>query len=185
LSDLGHDVRARDPAYGLAQIEFLQLWWRGVYEEAQTVPEPSRLEPLTRQMAAAGRYLVPAARRDRLLAARAETTRRITALWEEFDVLMTPGTATTAIDARGGFGKAMPRAIDMSSRFSPFTPAFNITGQPAVSIPAGFGRDGLPLSVQLVGRVGAEDVLYSLAGEIEAADPWAARRPPPAGHEAP
>ena len=43
---------------------------------------------------------------------------------------------------------------------------------------AGFGADGLPLSVQLVGRMGAEDTLYSLAGQIEAARPWADQRPP-------
>jgi amidase len=55
---------------------------------------------------------------------------------------------------------------------------FNLTGQPAISIPAGFGSDGLPLSVQLVGRPGAEDVLYSLAAQLEQAAPWADRRPP-------
>ena len=44
-------------------------------------------------------------------------------------------------------------------------------------MPAGFDGDGLPLSVQLVGRLGAEDVLYSLAGQIEAAAPWVAQRP--------
>ena len=99
------------------------------------------------------------------------------ALWDEFDVLVTPGTATTAIGARGGFGKPAPLAINIAGRFTPFTPLFNLTGQPAVSVPAGFGADGLPLSVQLVGRIGAEDVLYSLAGQIEAAAPWAAHRP--------
>ncbi len=60
----------------------------------------------------------------------------------------------------------------------PFTPVFNLTGQPAVSVPAGFGGDGLPLSVQLVGRPGEEATLYSLAGQIEAAAPWSHRRPP-------
>ena len=177
LTDLGHQVSPRDPAYGLAQLDFVQMWWRGVYEESLAVPDPTALEPLTRQMAAAGRRLVPAWRRDRLLAARESTTRRITALWDEFDVLLTPATATTAIDARGGFGRSMPVAIDIAARFTPFTPIFNLTGQPAVVIPAGLGRDGLPLSVQLVGHPGAEDTLYSLAAQIEAADPWAARRP--------
>ena len=59
----------------------------------------------------------------------------------------------------------------------PWTPLFNLTGQPAIAMPAGIGADGLPLSVQLVGRPGAEDVLYSLAGQIEAARPWAHHRP--------
>jgi amidase len=46
-----------------------------------------------------------------------------------------------------------------------------------VTVPAGIADDGLPLSVQLVGRHGAEDVLYALAGQIETARPWADRRP--------
>ena len=55
---------------------------------------------------------------------------------------------------------------------------FNLTGQPAIALPAGIGSDGLPLSVQLVGRRGAEALLYSLAGQLESARPWADRRPP-------
>jgi amidase len=90
---------------------------------------------------------------------------------------MTPGLATTAIAAEGAYGRAAPVAIDRAARFTPFTPIFNLTGQPAVALPAGFGSDGLPLSVQLVGRPGAEDMLYSLAGQLEDARPWADQRP--------
>ena len=178
LRDLGHEVVERDPDYGLVQLEFLQYWVRGVYEESLSVPDRSTLEPSTRQMAAAGRYLVPPARRRRLLAQRPRTIQRVTRLWDEVDVLMTPGLATTAIGAEGGFGRPAPVAIDKAGRFTPFTAPFNVTGQPAVTLPAGMGTDALPLSVQFVGRVGAEDVLYSLAGQIEAAAPWADRRPP-------
>jgi amidase len=177
LSALGHDVVAQDPAYRLAQIEFLQLWVRGIYEDTLTVPDRSMLEPSTRQMAAAGRYLVPPRRRAALLAARARTTARITALWDEFDVLMTPALAKTAIAAEGGYGRPAPVAVDIAGRFTPFTPIFNLTGQPALSVPAGVGADGLPLAVQLIGRLGAEETLYSLAGQIEEAAPWAQRRP--------
>jgi amidase len=177
LSALGHDVVPRDPSYGMVQLEFFQTWVRGVYEESLTVPDRTALEPSTRQMAALGRYLVPPRRREAILAARARTTARITALWEEFDVLLAPTLAKTAIAAEGGYGKPAPAAVDIAGRFAPFTPIFNVTGQPAISIPAGVGNDGLPLAVQLIGRVGAEDVLYSLAGQIEAAAPWAQRRP--------
>ncbi len=180
LAGLGHDVVDRDPVYKLAQLEFLQTWIRGAYEDSLHVPDRSALEPLTRQMAAAGRYLVPPKRRARLLAARATTSARIMALWDEIDVLVTPGTATTAIGARGAYDKPAPVAINVAGRFTPFTPLFNLTGQPAVSVPTGFSAEGLPLSVQLVGRLGAEDVLYSLAGQIEEAAPWVAHRPAPA-----
>ncbi len=178
LRELGHEVVERDPDYGLVQTEFLQYWLRGVYEESLSVPDRTTLERSTRQMAGAGRYLVPPVRRRRLLARRPKTIERITRLWNEVDVLMTPGLATTAIGAEGGFGRSAPIAIDKAGRFSPYTAQFNVTGQPAVTLPAGLGSDGLPLSVQLVGRLGAEDVLYSLAGQLEAAAPWADRRPP-------
>jgi amidase len=178
LGTLGHDVAERDPAYGLAQYEFVQTWMRGVYEESLNVPDRSQLERSTRQMAAGGRHLVPPWRRGRLLAGRARTTARILALWDEFDVLVTPTTAKTAIVAKGGYGRSAPMAIDVAGRFTPLTAIFNLTGQPAIALPAGIGDHGLPLSVQLVGRPGAEDLLYSLAGQIEAAASWADRRPP-------
>ena len=128
-------------------------------------------------MAAAGRRLVPPRRQAKLAAARARATDRIMSLWDEIDVLMTPGTATTALPAEGGFGKPAPLAINQAGRFTPFTPLYNMTGQPAMTIPAGIGGDGLPLSVQLVGRIGAEDVLYALAGQLERRAPWAQRIP--------
>ncbi len=177
LDTLGHDVSERDPNYGLAQLELVQMWLRGIYESSLTLPDPARLERSTRQMAAAGRYLVPPWRRRQLLANRSATSARIMALWDEFDVLVTPGLARTAIAAEGGWDRSAPVAINISGRFTPFTPLFNLTGQPAITVPAGMGSDGLPLSVQLVGRLGAEDVLYSLAGQIEAAVPWAQRHP--------
>ncbi|MEA2213564.1 MAG: amidase [Solirubrobacteraceae bacterium] len=177
LSDLGHAVEDRDPDYGLIQLEFVQTWLRGIHEEREKVPDPSRLERYSRQMAAAGRLLVPPRRRRRLLERRAATTARILKLWDDFDVLLTPGLATTPIAAEGGFGRSAPVAVNIAGRFTPFTAAFNLTGQPAVTIPAGLSVDGLPLSVQLVGRPGAEDTLYSLAAQIEQAAPWAQRRP--------
>jgi amidase len=177
LESLGHHVTERSPAYGMVQFDFLQMWLRGIYEEAAGIPNRSLLEPLTRQMAAGGERLVPERRRAALLAKRPRTTARILGLWAEHDVLLTPGLAKTAIAAEGGYGKVAPVAVDIAGRFTPYTPVFNLTGQPAISLPAGIGSDGLPLSVQLVGRPGAEDVLYSLAAQLEAAAPWADRRP--------
>jgi amidase len=177
LTELGHEVVERDPAYGLAGVVFLQAWVRGTYEVAREVPDQSRLERSSRQMAAAGRYLVHGRRRRQLLAQRDEVSARILELWQEVDVLLTPGLARTAIEAEGAHGRSALVAVDKASRFTPWTAAWNLTGQPAVTLPAGFGADGLPLSVQLVGRPGAEDLLYSLAGQIEAARPWAQHRP--------
>ncbi len=180
LEGLGHDVVQRDPSYGpTAALEFLQTWTRGIYEESLLVPDRSKLERSSRQMAGFGRLLVSARRREKLRGPlRAATTARILALWDQVDVLLTPGLARTAIAAEGGYGRAAPIAFDRSARFTPWTAMFNVTGQPAVTVPAGFGADRLPLSVQLVGRMGAEETLYALAAQIEAARPWVQHRPP-------
>jgi amidase len=179
LTELGHEVVERDPAYGMAALEFSQTWLRGIYEDSLKVPDRSLLERSTRQMAGAGRLLV-SERRARKLSGdkRAKSSARILALWDEVDVLLTPGLATTAIAAEGGYDRGALAAFNIAGRFTPWTALFNVTGQPAVSIPAGLGEDGLPLSVQLAGRLGAEAALYSLAGQLEAARPWIDRRPP-------
>jgi amidase len=177
LSELGHEVIERDPAYGLAGIEFTQMWMRGIYEESRHVPDHSQLERSSRQLIATGKRVVPDRRREKLLAGRATRTARVLELWQEVDVLLMPVLATTAIRAEGGYGSSAPLAINKASRFMPHCPLFNLTGQPSIALPAGFGADGLPLSVQLVGRPGAEDLLYSLAGQIEAARPWTQHRP--------
>jgi amidase len=177
LETLGHDVIERDPGYGLAGVEFTQMWLRGICEESRTVPDPTVLERSTRQLVATGRRLVPDRRRDRLFTIRASRTARVLELWREVDVLLMPVLASTAISAEGGYGRSALAAYDRSSRFMSFNPLFNLTGQPAIALPAGFGADGLPLSVQLIGRPGTEDLLYSLAGQIEAARPWQQHRP--------
>jgi amidase len=179
LSELGHDLVERDPPYGLTDsLTFTQTWLRAIYEDARGVPDPSLLERSTRQMAAAGRTLVSRRRRDKLLSQRPALTARILRLWDEVDVLLTPGLARTAIAAEGGFDRPAPVAFDRAARFTPWTPLFNVTGQPAIAIPAGLGADGMPLSIQLVGRPGDEALLYSLAAQVEQARPWADRRPP-------
>jgi len=182
LTELGHDVIERDPSYGMAGLQFTQTWLRRIYEDSLKVPDRSKLERSTRQMAATGRRLVSERRAGKLCGAkRAQTSARILALWDEVDVLLTPGLASTAIAAEGGYGRGALAAFNVAGRFTPWTAAFNITGQPAVTIPAGFGDDGVPLSVQLVGRLGAEDQLYALAGQIEVAQPWSEHRPPVGG----
>ena len=93
-----------EPAYGIAQLEFLQTWLRGIYEESTGVPDRRLLERLTRQMAAGGERLVPERRAAPAGEAPADD-RRILGLWAEHDVLLTPGLAKTAIAAEGGYGK--------------------------------------------------------------------------------
>jgi len=60
----------------------------------------------------------------------------------------------------------------------PFTPLINVTGQPAMSTPLAWNADGLPIGTHWVARFGDEATLFRLAGQLEAARPWAGRRPP-------
>jgi amidase len=106
-------------------------------------------------------------------------SRGIIALWESFDVLLTPGLAQRPVR----IGEIDACSDDpwedfrRSGRFTPYTAIFNVTGQPAISVPLFHGDDGLPLSVQLAGRPADEATLLSLAAQLETARPWADRRP--------
>jgi amidase len=103
----------------------------------------------------------------------------ITELWSRHDVVLTPALAKRPvrigeIDTQG---ENPAYEFKKSGQFTPYTALWNITGQPAMSVPLFHGDDGLPLAVQLVGPPAREDVLLSLAAQLEAARPWAERRP--------
>ncbi|MDQ3309826.1 MAG: amidase family protein, partial [Gemmatimonadota bacterium] len=65
--------------------------------------------------------------------------------------------------------------------FMPFTPIWNVTGQPAASLPLHWTAEGLPIGVQAIGRFGEDAVLLAFAGQLEQARPWASRCPPMLG----
>lgn len=103
--------------------------------------------------------------------------RRMAEWWTTYDVLVTPTVG--APPPRLGWFTEVPE--DEGQRivsFIPYTAQFNMTGQPAVSLPLHWSADGLPVGVQFVGAFGREDVLVRLAAQLEQAAPWADRRPP-------
>ena len=93
--------------------------------------------------------------------------------WNEFDLLVTPTTAAPPTV----LGEYLSKYE--SGRGSAFTRPFNVTGNPAMSLPLGWPADGLPRGVQLIAAYGREDVLIRVASQLEAAAPWKHRRPEP------
>jgi amidase len=105
--------------------------------------------------------------------------RGLVAFFAGYDILLTPALAERplAIGDCNGVGEDPMADLARSGRFTPFTSLFNVTGQPALTVPIGFGEDKLPTSVQLVGRPLGEDTLLQIAAQMEAAQPWAQHRP--------
>ena len=113
--------------------------------------------------------------------------RRLAAWWQGgFDLLLTPTQALPPVPI-GELGSTPDNPLAGLWRAAPygvFTLPFNLSGQPAISLPSAFTRgddawpEGLPLGVQLVAPYGAERLLLRVAGELERAAPWASPRPP-------
>ena len=113
------------------------------------------------------------------VAALQRLARRVVAFFAGYDVLLTPTLARSPLPI-GDLHGCGPEPLDdlrRSGTFAPFTALFNVTGQPAISVPAGSGDDGLPTAVQLVGRPLAEETLLQVAAQLESAHPWTAAAP--------
>jgi amidase len=133
--------------------------------------------------------------------------RKIGEFFTKYDVLLTPTLAmpplvTGTLQPKGMRAVAMKllgslnagRLINTLSgidalaehvfEFMPYTPVFNVTGQPAVSVPLYWNDAGLPIGMQFVSRYGDEATLFRLAGQLEKARPWAGRIPPVCAHTA-
>jgi len=141
---------------------------------------PADVEPLTWAVAERGGALGAA----ELLASLEYVHRfgrRMAAWWHDgFDLLLTPTSAapppplgyvsSTADDPFRGFIRSAPYGV--------FTSPFNMSGQPAISLPLHWSAGGLPIGVQLVAAYGREDLLLQVAAQLEQAAPWKDRRPP-------
>jgi len=105
--------------------------------------------------------------------------RGVIGLWGQCDVLLTPALGQRPV--RHGevdpCGENPAYEFKKSAEFTPFTAPFNVTGQPAISVPLFHGDDGLPTAVQLVGPPAGEGLLLALCAQLEAARPWAERAP--------
>jgi len=109
-------------------------------------------------------------------------SRQTGALFEGFDVLLTPTIAKPALvlgtldqNAAGVDAREWSRQV---FEWIPFTPLFNTTGQPAISLPVHWSPDGLPIGMQFAAKLNDEATLFNLAAQLEQAQPWQGRRPP-------
>ena len=122
--------------------------------------------------------LIPQSVFERALAGEAEFARRVGRVFADHDALLTPATATPPPAIGQLQGRGALWTLNAVAAMVPYNGVWNVTGQPAASVPAGLGRDGLPRAVQLVGRPSDETTLLSLAAQIESERPWDGQRPP-------
>ncbi|MET9452956.1 amidase [Streptomyces cinerochromogenes] len=169
LARAGHQVQRAEPPYPLSLgVMALQHWTAGTAVDAAGL-DPARLARRTRVHAAVGRRFV---RPVRTGDARERLRDRLTPFFTEYDVLLTPALARRSPQAGPWHERGWLRNVLANTAYSPFTPAWNLTGWPAMSVPAGTLPSGAPCAVQLVGRPGTEAVLLELAQELEELSPW-------------
>jgi Asp-tRNA(Asn)/Glu-tRNA(Gln) amidotransferase A subunit family amidase len=140
--------------------------------------EPDELEPITWLCYEAGKTASAA---DYVAAMRVVhgVGRQIAPFFERFDVLLTSVLAKPPIplgvaDTRASNPEAF---VEVVKTYSPYCQVFNVTGQPAMSVPLHWTASGLPVGVHFAAPYGADEVLFSLAAQLERAKPWADRRP--------
>jgi amidase len=178
LRTLGHDVVERELDYPPAAFtNVLVRYLRGIATDAESFPHPERFERRTRGFIRLGRA-IPAAALARVRQEEAAIAARINAIFDDVDVVLTPGPAGPPFRIGELQGRSAAWTLQRMAMRVPYFGAFNATGQPAASVPAGFDAAGLPLAVQLVGPPEGEAVLLALSAQLEVARPWATPRPP-------
>jgi amidase len=196
LASLGHRLEPAHPAAlddANLTPQFMAMWATNMAVGCQRISEAigrqvtaDDIEPMNwaQALMANGRSAVDYAN---ALAAVSQFRRRIQRWWaptdqggEGFDLLLTPTLAGlppllgTMVN-RAGENPLTP--VAMAGQLVPFTPAANTTGQPAISLPLHWTPDGIPVGIHLVAAYGREDILVRVAAQLEAASPWAQRRP--------
>ena len=184
LEGLGHQVEEASPDYdpaasgeALGTIMAANTWTNIQIRANGRVPGPDDLEPVTRQAAEHGRQ-VSAHDYIRAVQTFHRTGRQLGAFFERHDILLSPTIARVSLplgDVRmDGSSEQYQQAL---APMVAFTSVCNAAGVPAMSMPLAWTEDGLPVGLQFVGRFGAEEMLFSLAAELEHAQPWRDRKP--------
>jgi amidase len=179
LSSLGHEVESASPSFPGGDVLglFLSVFGPQVslgigYGEllANRTPQDDEIEPLSRAVYEHARGMSSVAYLGAVAQLQA-VARGIVAFFAEYDLLLTPalGERPVQLGEIDGCGDDPMTDLERSGRFTPFTSLFNVTGQPAITVPLGFGDDGLPTAVHLVAKPLGEDTLLQVAAQMEAA----------------
>ncbi|MGZ8745070.1 MAG: amidase [Nocardioides sp.] len=179
LASLGHDVV--DVAVPLPpdSVPFFETCWAVLTALSVVPPEREHLlRPLTRWLTARGRAVSGPEFGLTIGAMRRFAATALAAL-APYDAVLTP-TLATPPPLVGALRDDDDPAADFLAQkeFTPWTSAWNVTGMPAVSLPLHRTADGLPVGVMLAARPAEEELLLSLSAQVEAAAPWAGRKPP-------
>jgi amidase len=178
LVSLGHEVVEVGPPFTHDVVPQFEALWSVLALLTPVAPDDeSSLLPLTRWLRergtqVSGIQLAGAVSMCRLL------SRVAIQATAHCDAVLAPTLAQPPALVGGLRDDADPwRDFDNQKRFSPFTAVYNVTGQPAVSLPLHWADSGLPIGVMLAGRPYGEAALIALAAQIEAERPWAHRKP--------
>jgi aspartyl-tRNA(Asn)/glutamyl-tRNA(Gln) amidotransferase subunit A len=185
LRDLGAEVRTVNETFENAEAPWRVLQqsnWAARYF-ARLGEVEAKIEPgFAAGIRAGGAYTG-----QQLLAAtvkRTELFRKVQGWFERCDLVATPTMSRPPLSATHGVDEPITvngrPAGDMRVAWAPYLNVFNLTGHPALSVPAGFTRAGLPVGLQLVARWHAEADLFAAARALEKARPWGKRVPPEA-----
>jgi amidase len=170
LQEMGHEVERGEGLDGTLE-DFLPLWTR----LAANVPiwREALASPVTRWLRERGRPHSHESVKQR----HQELMARVSAWWGEADLWLTPTIGRPPPEVGSFCGLSAPEAFGAMAPLGQFTALFNISGQPAASLPAGLTEEGLPIGVQLVGRLGHDALVLQISRELERALAWTARRP--------
>jgi len=178
LAELGHEVEVRDPDYGLVAAALIprgmaavEAWLR------EREVDRSQLEPRTCVHARMGRLLSGAPLRA-ARAAELPFRRRMGAIFDDVDLVLTPTTAQPPPRIDHLKGRGYWATSTAASDACPFAWPWNVVGWPAISVPAGLTASGLPIGAQLVAPAEGEALLLALAAQLEATRGWNEQRPP-------
>ncbi|MFC4224212.1 amidase [Lysinibacter cavernae] len=175
LAALGHIVSHGTLPKASTALPFLFQVAGGVLDEAKRVDHPERLEGRTKAMVRVATITKPWAAWAERAGAAASTT--INTVFEEYDLVLTPTATTPAVRAGQLSGVGFVRASLKATPAASFTSIWNLCGNPAAALPSGRSADGLPLSVQIIGRAGGEATIMAVSAQLERVRPWAEFRP--------